>query len=180
MSVNFNFILPIVKELNNIVVIKEHIQTYSCTQSDWNQKNVMTLTAVPHFGCQSKNLLLLPGFSNAPPGIKKKLGGCKMTNSKWTKRLLVAWPSVCPIEILWQLSVCHIKDEIQTTIVSTCNFPIQIENYDCLSLLWSFDNFLEDCIYRVTCQFLVVFPAVFDQFSGRFSKEDNSVGFKIF
>ena len=35
-------------------------------------------------------------------------------------------------------------------------------------------------IYSVTCQLLVVFPAVFDQFFGRFSKEDNSVGFKIF
>ena len=32
----------------------------------------------------------------------------------------------------------------------------------------------------MTCELLVVFPAVFDQFSGRFSKEDNSVGFKIF
>ena len=28
-------------------------------------------------------------------------------------------------------------------------------------------------IYSVTCQLLVVFLAVFDQFSGRFSKEDN-------
>ena len=34
--------------------------------------------------------------------------------------------------------------------------------------------------YRVTYQLLVVFTTVFDQFSGRFSKEDNSVGFKIF
>ena len=32
----------------------------------------------------------------------------------------------------------------------------------------------------MNCQLLVVFPAVFDQFSSRFSKEDNSVGFKIF
>ena len=32
----------------------------------------------------------------------------------------------------------------------------------------------------VTCQLLVVFPAVFDQFSGRFSKEDNSDGFSSF
>ena len=28
-------------------------------------------------------------------------------------------------------------------------------------------------IYSVTCQLLVVFLAVFDQFSGRFSKKDN-------
>ena len=28
-------------------------------------------------------------------------------------------------------------------------------------------------VYSVTCQLLVVLPAVFDQFSGRFSKEDN-------
>ena len=37
-----------------------------------------------------------------------------------------------------------------------------------------------DIIYSVTCQLLVVFPAVFDQFSSQFAKEDNSVGFKIF
>ena len=35
-------------------------------------------------------------------------------------------------------------------------------------------------IYSVTCQLLVVFPTVFDQFSGQFSKGDNSVGFKNF
>ena len=35
-------------------------------------------------------------------------------------------------------------------------------------------------IYSVTCQLLVMFPAVFDHFSGQFSKEDNSLGFKIF
>ena len=34
--------------------------------------------------------------------------------------------------------------------------------------------------YSVTRQLLIVFPAVFDQLSGRFSKEDNSVGFKVF
>ena len=43
-------------------------------------------SAVPHFGCQSKNLCCFFSaagvFSNAPPGIKKKLQGCKMTNSK--------------------------------------------------------------------------------------------------
>ena len=32
----------------------------------------------------------------------------------------------------------------------------------------------------ITCQLLVVFPAIFDQFPGQFSKEDNSAGFKIF
>ena len=35
-------------------------------------------------------------------------------------------------------------------------------------------------IYSMTCQLLVVFPAIFDQFSRQFFKEDNSVGFKIF
>ena len=30
-------------------------------------------------------------------------------------------------------------------------------------------------IYSVTCQLLVVLPADFEKFSGRFSKEDNSV-----
>jgi hypothetical protein len=35
-------------------------------------------------------------------------------------------------------------------------------------------------LYSVTCQLLVVFPAVFDQFSSQFSKEDNSVGFRVF
>ena len=39
---------------------------------------------------------------------------------------------------------------------------------------------MEMTLYSVTCQLLVEFSAVFDQFSGRFSKEDNSVGFKIF
>jgi hypothetical protein len=32
----------------------------------------------------------------------------------------------------------------------------------------------------MTCQFLVVFQAVFDQFPGRFSKKDNSVRFSSF
>jgi hypothetical protein len=32
----------------------------------------------------------------------------------------------------------------------------------------------------LTCQFLVVFQAIFDQFPGQFSKKDNSVGFSSF
>ena len=35
-------------------------------------------------------------------------------------------------------------------------------------------------VYSVTCQFLVVFQAVFDQFPGRFSKKDNSVRLSSF
>ena len=35
-------------------------------------------------------------------------------------------------------------------------------------------------IYSVTCHLLVVFLAVFDQFSGKFSKKDNSDGFSSF
>ena len=83
-EMTFKFILPIVKELNSIVVMKEHIRINSCTYSVSLKLDRCydSKSAVPHFGCQSKNLLLLPGFSNAPPGIKKKLGGCKMTNSK--------------------------------------------------------------------------------------------------
>ena len=50
-----------------------------------------TEQAVPHFGCQSKNLCCFFSaagvFSNAPPGIKKKLRGCKMTNAKASKSM---------------------------------------------------------------------------------------------
>ena len=108
-------------------------------------------SAVPHFGCQSKNLLLLPGFSNAPPGIKKKLGGCKMTNSKWTKCLLVAWPSgllshwnfVTTVSLSyqgWNAAIQMAKYKQQ--LFPHYNFPIQIENHDCLSLSWCFDNYI--------------------------------------
>ena len=43
-----------------------------------------------------------------------------------------------------------------------------------------FDLLDSSMTHSLTCQLLVVFPAVFDQFSSQFSNKDNSVGFKVF